>query len=107
MKIRKIAAVVIALVTALLCCAQALGEISGPLQQGDTGAAVAALQERLIALGYLEKEADGVYDEETGDYYLVMELVEGEEVSRLLKRDGRLTVAQAAPLLEQAASALD
>ena len=73
-KLRKIAAAVLAMGMMLLLGAQALGEtLNGPLQQGDTGVAVTALQERLIELGYLAEEANGVYDDATREAVLLFQ----------------------------------
>ncbi len=47
-----------------------LAEGTGLLRTGDTGEAVRLLQERLIALGYLDGEADGVYDQRTEEAVL-------------------------------------
>jgi serine/threonine protein kinase len=47
-------------------------------------------------------------DEENGDYYLILELVEGVDLRRLRKqKGGRLTVEEVLPILRQAAEALD
>ena len=66
MIMRKMTAMLMAvllLMTAGLAAAETFQE--GPLQPGDTGAAVTAMQQRLIELGYLEGEPSGVYDDET------------------------------------------
>ena len=48
----------------LTAAAPALAD-DAPLQKGDKGDAVISLQARLIELGYLEEEANGVFDENT------------------------------------------
>ncbi len=73
-KLRKIAAAVLAMGMMLLLGVQALGEtVNGPLQPGDTGMAVTALQERLIELGYMTEEANGVYDDATREAVLLFQ----------------------------------
>ncbi|MBQ6961109.1 MAG: von Willebrand factor type A domain-containing protein [Clostridia bacterium] len=53
------------LTMALLLTAALPAMADHTLQKGDTGEKVAALQARLIELGYLAGEADGVFDEDT------------------------------------------
>ncbi len=47
------------------------------------------------------------YGEEHGTAYMVMEYIEGEDLSKLIKTRGRLPLATARPYLQQVAAALD
>lgn len=50
---------------------------------------------------------DAGMDPETGVAFLVMELLKGEELSKLLKREGRLTLVSALSFIRQIGSAID
>ena len=50
---------------------------------------------------------DAGIDEATGTPFLVMELLQGEELGRRLKRTGRLSPEEALAILHQTALALD
>ena len=76
-----------ALVMALLLTAvlPAMAD-STVLQKGDTGEAVAALQARLIELGYLEGAVDGVFDEDTEDALMAFQRYNGLLVTGMADR---------------------
>ena len=62
---KKITAILTALLLLVSGIAAAAGEESEILRRGDTGEQVRQIQIRLIELGYLEEEASGVFDEAT------------------------------------------
>jgi serine/threonine-protein kinase len=45
--------------------------------------------------------------EQDGQYYMVMEYLTGKDLGQMIQKDGRLPMAQALPLVQQIASALD
>ena len=62
---KRITAIVLAVLMALTIAAGAMGEENRIWQLGDTGEKVTWIQTRLKELEYLEKEPDGIFDEET------------------------------------------
>ena len=74
MKLKRCISLMLALLLGLTACA-AVAEhyVEGPLKEGDTGAAVTRMQERLIELGYLQEEASGVYDAATKEAVLLFQ----------------------------------
>ena len=65
MKMNRWIAGALALVLALGACIAALAEEEHIWQAGDRGEQVSEIQARLKELGYLDREPDGVFDEET------------------------------------------
>jgi serine/threonine-protein kinase len=45
--------------------------------------------------------------EQDGQYYMVMEYLTGKDLGQMIQKDGKLPMAQALPLIQQIASALD
>ena len=62
---KRITAIILAVLMALTIAAGAMGEENRIWQLGDTGEKVTWIQTRLKELEYLEKEPDGIFDEET------------------------------------------
>ena len=78
---RRIIALILA--TVLLFCVAYAKE----LQQGSKGDEVAALQERLIELGYLDDTADGVYGKHTKDAVSAFQADSGIEATGIADLD--------------------
>ena len=62
---KKITAIILALLMVLSAAAAAMGEENKIWQLGDTGEQVTWIQQRLKDLEYLDREPNGVFDEET------------------------------------------
>ena len=78
MKMKRITAMLLAVLLTITAASAALGEAHEILRRGDSGERVAALQKKLIELEYLSGECTGVFDEAT------------EEAVRLFQRQHRL-----------------
>ena len=64
---RKITAIILAVLMVLSIAAAAMGEENKIWQTGDTGETVTWIQTRLKELGYLNRELTGIFDEETAE----------------------------------------
>ena len=64
---RKITAIILAVLMVLSIAAAAMGEENKIWQTGDTGETVTWIQTRLKELGYLNREPTGIFDEETAE----------------------------------------
>ena len=62
---KRITAIILAVLMVLTVAAGAMGEENRIWQKGDTGEKVTWIQTRLKELEYLEKEPDGIFDDET------------------------------------------
>ena len=62
---KRLTAMILAVLMILTTAATAMGEENRIWQKGDTGEKVAWIQQRLKDLEYLDREPDGIFDEET------------------------------------------
>ena len=62
---KRLSAMILAVLMVLTIAAAAMGEGNRIWQRGDTGEAVTWIQQRLKDLEYLEREPDGIFEEET------------------------------------------
>ena len=62
---KRLTAMILAVLMILTTAAAAMGEENRIWQKGDTGEKVAWIQQRLKDLEYLDREPDGIFDEET------------------------------------------
>ena len=62
---KRFTAMILALLLVLTAAAGAMGEENKIWMKGDQGETVSWIQTRLKELEYLEKEPDGIFDEET------------------------------------------
>ena len=62
---KRFAAMILAVLMILTVAASAMGEENKIWQKGDTGEKVTWIQQRLKDLEYLNREPDGIFDEET------------------------------------------
>ncbi len=75
---KRLTALILAVLMVLTAAAAAMGEENRIWQKGDSGEKVSWIQQRLKELEYLSREPDGVFDEET------------EEALRIFQRDNGL-----------------
>ena len=64
---KRITAIILAVLMVLTAAAGAMGEENKIWKQGDTGETVTWIQTRLKELEYLDKDPDGIFDEDTED----------------------------------------
>ena len=90
---KRLTALILAVLMVLTAAAAAMGEENRIWQQGDTGEKVTWIQTRLKELEYFESEPTGIFDEKTEEFNMMPEL-RGVNAQRLYgDRHGNVWVA--------------